>query len=95
MAMARTRVPGGGGELTHSCTGQVLASWQNSLLRGGEYWRRRKNEWKVRTQVPRGQMNKHCISTDWKPCPVGGGQLEMARSGSYIPEAYLQKPKNE
>lgn len=27
-------------ELTHNCTGHVFASWQNSLLREGEYCKR-------------------------------------------------------
>lgn len=52
MAMARTRELSGGGELTHSCTGQDFAIWQNSLLRIGEYCRkRRKKEWEVRGQA--------------------------------------------
>lgn len=48
MAMARTQVSGGGGELTHSCTGQVFASWQNSLLRDGEYCKERRRGGQVR-----------------------------------------------
>lgn len=36
--MARTAVPGGGGEDTFTWIGHVLAIWQYSFFRSGEYW---------------------------------------------------------
>lgn len=95
MAMARTRVPTGGGELTHSCTGQVFASWQNSLLRVGEYCKkRRKNKWKVRgQQVPRGSNEQILLKYELEAMYGVGSVARDSRVVCLHPRSLVVKAK--